>query len=283
MLTNTRRQARGFTLIELVMVIVILGIIGAIVAVFMRQPVEAFVDSARRAALTDTADTAIRRMGRDIRKALPNSVRNPSNQCIEFLPTKTGGRYRTGLSSAGAGDFLDFSAADTGFNMLGLNSTLPNAQRIAAGDVVAVYNLGIPGSDAYTGVNTAVVSSVAEGAPTHLANETRIGIASRQFPLPSGSNRFHVIPGGERIVSFVCTGGNLVRNANYTYPASISAATQCPTMGGAILARNATCTFVYNGSDLQRNGLIQMTLTLTDPDNGETVRLYHEVHVDNSP
>lgn len=279
----THRHARGFTLIELIIVIVILGIIGSIVAVFMKKPIDAYIDSARRAALTDTADTAVRRMGRDIRKALPNSVRAPSNQCIEFIPTKTGGRYRTGLSSAGAGDFLDFSAADSGFNMLGLNSALPSAQRIAAGDVVAVYNLGIPGSDAYTGVNTATVTSVAEGTPTYLANETRIGIASRQFPLPSGSNRFHVIPGGEKIVSFVCTGGNLVRNANYTYPASISSTTQCPTTGGAILARNATCTFVYNGSDLQRNGLIQMTLVLTDPNNGETVRLYHEVHVDNSP
>jgi prepilin-type N-terminal cleavage/methylation domain-containing protein len=88
------RRQRGFSLIELVMVIVILGVVGATVAVFMRKPVDAYVDTSRRAALSDLADTAVRRIARDVRRALPNSVRNPSNQCIEFIPTRTGGRYR---------------------------------------------------------------------------------------------------------------------------------------------------------------------------------------------
>jgi MSHA biogenesis protein MshO len=279
------RSQKGFSLIELVMVIVLMGVIGGMVSVFMKSPIDAYFASAQRAALTDVADTAMRRIARDIRKALPNSVRSPSNQCIEFIPTKTGGRYRTGDDSTGGGDFLNFSATDTSFNMLGLNSALPPDQQIRAadGDMIAVYNLGIPGSDAYTGINTAAVTSVTEGAPT-LANETKISIgAGKQFPLSSGSNRFHVIPGTEKIVSFVCTNGNLYRNANYAYPASIDAATACPTTGGAILAKNVGCTFVYNGSDLQRNGLIQMTITVTDPASSEAVSLYQEVHVNNSP
>ncbi len=281
---------RGFTLVEMVMVITIIGIISAIVAVFIRAPVDAYFDSARRAALTDAADTAVRRMARDLRKALPNSVRNPDNQCIEFIPTKTGGRYRTGADSGGGGNSLNFSATDTGFNMLGLNSALPANQQIAENDVVAVYNLGIPGADAYvstgSSINTATVTSVVSGTGT-LGNETFIGIVARRFPLPSGSNRFHVIPGNEKMVSFLCAGGTLWRKADYPYPASIADATACNTSvddGGTIarLANNATCSFVYNGSDLQRNGLVQMTLSLTDA-SGETVRLYHEVHVDNSP
>ncbi|MCH8814298.1 MAG: hypothetical protein IH957_04250, partial [Chloroflexi bacterium] len=44
--------------------------------------------------------------GRDIRKALPNSVRNPSPDCIEFLPTRTGARYRVEDSTPGDSRFL---------------------------------------------------------------------------------------------------------------------------------------------------------------------------------
>lgn len=284
------RETSGFTLIEMVMVLVIIGVISAMVAVFMRAPVDAYFDSARRAALTDVADTAVRRMARDLHRALPNSIRNPDSQCIEFIPTKTGGRYRVGADSAGGGNPLDFSTTDSGFNMLGLNSALPSDQQIASGDTVVVYNLGIPGADAYvtTGgsINTASVSSVSSGTGT-LSNETFIGIAARQFPLPSGSNRFHVVPGSEKIVAFLCSGGSLWRKANHAYPSSIADTTVCSTstVGGgtvALLAKNASCSFVYNGSDLQRNGLVQLTLTLTDT-SGEAVSLYHEVHVDNSP
>ena len=71
--------ARGFTLLEAVLVIVITGIIAAIVAVFIKLPVDSYLDSARRAELTDVADTAVRRMARDIHLALPNSVRNPGD------------------------------------------------------------------------------------------------------------------------------------------------------------------------------------------------------------
>jgi MSHA biogenesis protein MshO len=287
MIKHKRGRESGFTLIEMVMVITIIGIISAIVVVFMKAPVDAYFDSARRAALTDVADTAVRRMARDLRKALPNSVRNPNSQCIEFIPTKTGARYRIGADSGGAGDALNFAASDTGFNMFGLNSALPSNQQIAVNDRLAVYNLGIPGSDAYTGVNTSTVTAVVNGTGT-LANETFLGMSARQFPQPSGSNRFHVIPGNEKIVSFLCAGGSLWRKANYAYPASIADTTVCgtSTVGGgtiALLAQNASCTLTYNGSDLQRNGLIQMTLVLTDPSSGEAVRLYHEIHVNNSP
>jgi MSHA biogenesis protein MshO len=265
------QHIQGFTLIETIMVIVITGIIGGMVAIFIKKPVDAYFDSARRAALTDVADTAVRRMSRDIRKALPNSVRTPTNQCIEFIPTKTGGRYRAETNSAGLGDPLNFTAADNSFDMLGTNSTLSD-QQIIAGDVIAIYNLGAGINDAYVSNNTSAVSAVAAGA---LTGETNISIAGKLFPLASGSNRFHVIPKDEKVVAFFCSGGKLYRTASPTFSSA------CLTTG-AILANNVSvCNFVYNGSDLQRNALVQLTVKFTD--SGETVSLYHEVHVNNTP
>jgi len=269
----THPAQRGFSLIELVMVIVILGVIGATVAVFLRKPVEAYVDTSRRAALSDVADTAVRRIARDVRRALPNSLRNPNNQCIEFIPTRTGGRYRAEPTGAGGGDILDFGTADTSFGVFGDLAALPAEQRVLAGDLVVVYNLGIPGADAYDGDNTAVVASVTTGA------ESTITIAARQFPLASPTSRFHVVPGDERIVSFSCSGGRLLRSSNH------ASGNACPSSGAtvAVLANHVSaCNFVYNDSDLQRNAQVQMSIVLTDP-SGDSASLYHAVHVSNTP
>lgn len=269
------RRSHGFSLIEVVIVITLLGVVGAMVAVFMKQPIDAYIATARRAALADVADTASRRMARDIRLALPNSLRSASNQCIEFIPTKAGGRYRAETTSAGAGDILDFSTADSSFAVLGDLSALPAAQRPAVGDLVVVYNLGIPGADAYNLDNVTTITGVTSASP-----ESSVVIAAKQFPLASGSNRFQVVSSAETVVSYVCSGTKLYRFANYAYAATSSC--QVPTSTTPVLATDvSSCNFVYNGSDLQRNALVQLALVFTKA--AESVSLYHEVHVNNTP
>ena len=286
-----RHHLRGFTLIEMVMVIVIMGVIGGVMSVFMKSPVNAYMDSARRAALSDSADTLVRRMARDIRKSLPNSIRIPTNQCIEYIPTKTGGRYRAEELTAGDNSSLNFNVADFKFNILGSNIELPVNQRIAIGDVIAVYNLGTTGSNAYEQDNTAVVTlaPTESAAPveTTLTIEgtpigTPLGAASgKQFPMASASNKFQVIPANENIVAYVCSGGNLHRTSRSLFPSVTSfPASSCPATG-PIHAQNVVCNFDYSGSDLQRNALISMFIQLTE--GGESVSLHHNVHVNNTP
>lgn len=295
---STSRQ-HGFSLVELIMVIVILGVIGGTVAVFMRAPIDAYFASARRAALTDLADTAVRRIARDVRKALPNSVRMAAtgNACVEFIPTKTGGRYRADSSAAG----LDFTTPDLTFNMLGQNSLLTADQRIAAGDLIAVYNLGIPGATAYNLDNTASVSTVLpETAAPNV--ETTITLATaKRFPFASGGQRFHVIPSNENVVGYACTTvgtsaagqgtGTLYRytvNLGTAYGQPAACPTAPPVVGTnrvaavAALATNvSSCSFDYSSADLQRNALLRISLQMTDQN--ESVNLYHEVHVNNTP
>lgn len=274
---ETRSRHHGFTLVELVAVIAITGIIVAVVAIFILIPVRGYLDAARRAELVDIADTALRRMGRDVHLALPNSVRvTGGNLAIEFLQTRTGGRYRAMTDSSGNGDILDFTVSDTHFDQLGPFSTLPG-QQIVAGDLVAIYNLGIPGADAYNADNTSVISSTAAG---DLPNENKINFSAKKFPFASPSSGFRIVSGP---VSYICdlTAGTLRRYWGY----AVQATQPNPPTGGssALLAQNVSaCDIQYDQLVLnQRNGLVSMRLQLTK--GNETVSLYHEVHVSNVP
>ena len=125
--TSEPQYQHGFTLIELVTAIVITGILAAAAAVFLRVPIAGYYDVARRAALTDIADLAVRRFSRDVQTALPNSVRvagpcGGGGLCyLEYLEVRTGGRYREEPSGGatlcpGAGvytDALQTGSADT--------------------------------------------------------------------------------------------------------------------------------------------------------------------------
>lgn len=278
-MNNRRRNSvKGITLIEMVIAIVITGILGGIVAVFIRGPIEGYLASVRRADLTDAADGALRRIARDVRTALPNSLREtadptPSN-CFEFLPTVGGGRYRVQPRADTTGDILDFASADTSFDIWAGTNSLPSFAGAVTYHAV-VYNLGIPGADAYdvTYQNRAAIRN------TSTATNIVLPVAGNQFPLPSPGKRFDVIPNFSVIYS--CAGGNLIRSIRTPIAAAQLAA--CPTVGETLVSNVTACSFSYAAAVMQANGQLTMTLTLTDAPSGESIRLYQEVHVNNAP
>ncbi len=273
---STARRQLGFTLIEALMVIVITGILAAVVAVFIRAPVQGYFDSVRRAELTDAADVALRRITRDVRLALPNSlvVSNAGGvNFITFIMTSAGGRYRDSTDGSTGGDFLSFTnAADVTFDVHG---PMP---AMAAGDFIVVYNLG-PGNapaDAYTGGNRATIAGVAGNTVTLTGNP----YAMQAPPLPSPSGRFQVVPAATSAVTYSCPAaapGNLTRFWNYGFnPALFASGNQALLVSGGL-----TCTVAYAPSVGGRNGLLEVELTLAS--GGETVVLSQQIRVDNSP
>ena len=286
---NPLTDLRGFTLVELIVVIVVTGIIGGAVAVFVRTPVQAYLDTVGRAALSDVGDLALKRITRDLRTALPNSVRVSTvgtATYVEFLQTRTGGRYRAVSDSTGLGDVLDFSAADTAFDTSQPLSVLTD-EVILNTDRVVIYNLGIPGADAYNGDNTSLISSTAAGA---LANEGRINFAAKQFPLASPGNRYQVISGPVTYGCDTATGlitrywGYAIAAAQPTPPAGagLSTAVLVGETNGSLPLKVASCQFTYtNNVVAQRNGLVLMQLQLQK--NNESVRLFQQAHVSNVP
>lgn len=289
-MTHRSHPAAGFTLIEMIMVIVITGIIAGMVAVFIRAPVQGYVDSVRRAELTDQADVALRRIARDVRLALPNSLREvEADRSFEFIMTKSGGRYRDPADGSTGGNFLRFTA-DTNpdctpspnnrcFDALG---PLP---AMNGGDRIVIYNLGTGFSpaDAYAGDNVATISGT--GAVT--ANPVQLTgnpFADQTPPLPSPSSRFQVVDQNELVVRYVCDGGELRRFSGCTLAASPTC-----TGAGALLAGSATaepkasCEIDYQANATGRNGLLYVRLTLRDTPSDESITLFQQIHVDNSP
>jgi MSHA biogenesis protein MshO len=300
----THKQ-RGFTLVEAIIVMVLTGILAGVMVLFIRQPVQNYVDAAARADLTDTADLALRRMARELRTALPNSIRTTFNNgvwYVQFIPTKAGGRYLSVEDNGTSGTPLSFTSTTAiTFSVVG---PMPDGtSTIVHGDMIAIYNLGngIIDADAYYAgetpnvnqTNRQTVDSVDDNAHTitfdNGFNPFADPYVKGRTPNTSPEQRFHVI---SLPVTFRCEGnangtGTLVRTTT-----AFSAAQPMPALTAAMprLATNVQeCDFSAIQSGSLHSALIGMSLSLARPRVGgaanelETVTLVHQIHVDNTP
>ncbi|MBN2427487.1 MAG: type II secretion system protein [Deltaproteobacteria bacterium] len=256
----------GFTLVELVLVMTLVGILASMSLVFVYKPIEGFLGAERRGELVDTAETVLSRMQRDVRRGLPNSIRITSGgAALEFISTSDGGRYR----AAPPGDILDMTTADSGFDVLGSLRAAP-----PAGRELAVYNLAPSGNvgNAYVGDNRAVIGN--GSSVDHIVLNPAF-----LFPLASPYQRFFVLDGPVSYV-FHSASGTLVRHHNYGY--NVVQSIVFPSGNGDLIAENvASCQFSYAPGTSQRVGLLTIELAMTK--GGERITLLHQVHVSSAP
>jgi len=271
----------GFTLVEAVMVIAITGVLAAIVARFIVQPVQLYLATVARSNLVDVADTALRRIGGDLRGALPNSARvTASGLALELIPTTGAARYRTEGT-----DRLEPGALDTSFDLLGPALTLGASQQLV------FYNLGTgnTGSDAYAPNGSAAeqLDSNRRSATNAAGPATTITLDSLSaLPFGSFASPYRVFAVNAP-VSYRCNlgTGTLTRTTGYGFQAS----QPDPPSGGTtnVLATGVTaCRFSYDAAVVAMSaGLVNLEITLatTTPAGTESITLHHEVHVHNVP
>jgi len=286
----------GFTLIEFIIVITLIGILSSVLYNIIRGPMLAFVAVEQRATLVDIVDTALQRMTREIRLSLPYSIRVSGSNAVEFLRTLDGGRYK----EKGAGR-LNFHVNSSTFNVL---NSLANPANIQTGsistdcindiaDCLVIYNIGQPktvaaaaasglSANAYLGASVDYdgnIATISNALTNSLSFDNGdVGSPPWHFAISSPQQRFHIV---DTPVSFVCSGGQITRYSGY--PIQVNQPVP-PGSGGNLLIDQVTnCDFTYDPPTITRFGLLTMQIEVTDPGSGESVSLIQQVHVSNIP
>lgn len=294
-----RRRSSGFTIIELIAVMVIGGILSTVVWRNIATPLRGFADLNRRAELVATANLAAQRVGRELRLALPNSVRvNADGTALEFLQTSAIGRYRATVDPAvPTSDALDLNLLTDSFDVVGpwpLPATVETDSGGAAaclkgaGDCVVIYNTGNPQdctaqapgtrTNAWCGDNVAQISKADPAGGVLVIDRSDQATA---WPTGSPGQRFYVV---DTPVSFVCRGGELLRYADY--PVESVQPEPPPVTGLPLATRVRDCSFSYEPGSATRAGLVVIRLTVADTNlDGDTepLTVLEQIHIPNSP
>jgi MSHA biogenesis protein MshO len=256
-------EAAGFTLIEMIMVIVVASILAVGITKFMGQSVQGYADAGHRQQLATIGWVVGERMSRALRSALPNSVRvDSAHKCIEFIPTDAGSYY---LSAP-------VSSAGKNMNVVRVRNFTPGTS-----NRVAIY----PNTSAglYPPSSTGALSASTISSLTLLnGDKFKLSLASsQQFPADSPERRFYITGNP---VTYCITGSTITRYENYGFSATIASALSNPEV---IVNRVSSGYFDYVPASLVRNAVVTLNFTVQDATSNEKQVIDQEVQIRNVP
>ena len=259
-------QNKGFTLVELILVLVILSILAALGSKFLFTALNSYDQSQTRFKLIAKGRVSIEQITRQLRMAVPNSVRvSASNNCIEFLPIVAGANYEGELPDS--------------------NNLAPEISSIATSSFT--LGLGTPAhvvvapassSEIYT--NSSTASRVSLGG-LGSSPYTAIPLASNhRFIQNSNNKRVYLASNPKR---FCLSGGALIQYKNYGL---ITTGLSDTNPGGStiLMAQNVSTdgnVFTLSNGSVNRNISVNIALRFTQ--GTETIDLYQTVFIRNVP
>lgn len=258
-------RSKGFTLVELIIVVVLLGIVSIGTFAYLGFGAQIFSDVVGRERLSSQSRFAIERLNRELRNALPASPR-VFGSCLEFIPIDASSAYLE-IPAPGNTDNEAIVIPPTDFDR---NSALGSYLFIAANNSARVYG------------NNSSQRRIIDSAADDGGQWTLEFTESASFVRQSPARRYYISSGP---VSWCVEGGDLVRYD--TYPLSSDNPNRAlgnrVLMGHGIMNPDGEAPFEVVPATLQRNNLVLIDLYFSRRDGLEPLILSHEVHLPNVP
>ena len=257
---------KGFTLVELILVLVILSIVTAIGTQFLSTALNSYHQAQFRVKLIAKGRVSIEQIVRQLRMAVPNSVRlSTSQDCIEFLPIVAGASYEGELPDAG-NSAEAISSISTSHSILGLGT--PAHVIVGAAQASEIYTTASPSSRVGVGsLGTAPYTNIPLISP-HIFLQNSI---NKRLYLASNPKRFCV------------SGTDLIHYTNYGF--QTTNVSDIPPGGNSILmAQSVTAqgsAFSLSNDSQDRNTSINIALRFNE--GTESVDLFQTVLIRNVP
>ncbi|MGH1431400.1 MAG: PulJ/GspJ family protein [Neptuniibacter sp.] len=290
-------RQKGFTLVELVIVITLLGIISLVTVGFISSSMQGYADLKRRDQLSASARVAVERMAREVRNALPNSIRvDGSGSCLEFIPAVAASRYLSLPTASAATSFDSVAYAVEPEFVTGRVAVYPIDSNVSdeAHKGNPIYKL-----DSNSIISPVLASALTLVQASGAVNISFLGGTSHTFPTDSPSNRYFII---DEPVSFCLVGTDLYRfqgenGSSYTFSVTQPSAATLNTLSEpnkALLASDVVSPagsqpFRYAEATLQRNAIVLFDMFVQDQilsvsdTTQEDIRIQFEVQVRNVP
>ncbi|MBI2380306.1 MAG: type II secretion system protein [Gammaproteobacteria bacterium] len=255
---NETARPSGFTLVELVITISLLGITAVSLSILFGGTVSGYLDAASRQDSAAVARLALDRMSRELREAMPQSIRI-SGSCLQFLPIAAASVYTELNPNTTAVPVVDFTPPAAGTYYLAVHPVNPG-QLYGATAMRQIADFGAAGGGLRTLSLTAAIS----------------------YPQSSPARRAYVLG---RPVSFCREAGGALRRY-VSDPAAVQPTPGAGLAGGALLASqlddaDPSPAFTHTLGTTRANALVTMNLSLSQ--RGETLRLNHETRLRNVP
>lgn len=261
-------RSAGFTLAELIIVIVLLGIVGVVGADFISQSFKGFIATDTRTEIYEEGTAVLMRMERELRNTIPNAVNvEPGGAAIKF-----GLIDETAMTCPGGTDPEDCVFGQyTDKKTAGKKSIKDRTHYLPVGSIVSIYNRNWTDFSA-TDPNARRLYKVVD--VTASSNKMKF---FRSIIAASPNNRFYAV---DKAVRYSLDSQTLQRavfeitGSNYLSPISF------PT--GIPLAEGITSlVFDFQPGTLTSNAMVSIRFTITK--NNETVRFHTEVQIRNAP